>query len=79
LAPVSGRNGCIYLGVKVFNALPSDIKTEFNNPKKFKVVIQKFLYDILLFLGRMFRPSETLNLDLDTRLPMCTIVCFYTT
>jgi hypothetical protein len=27
----------------------------------------------------MFRPSETLNLDLDTRLPMCTIVCFYTT
>ena len=32
-----------YLGVKVFNALPSDIKTEFNNPKKFKVVLQKFL------------------------------------
>ena len=23
--------------------LPSDIKTEFNNPKKFKVVLQKFL------------------------------------
>jgi len=34
-----------YLGVKVFNALPSDIKTEFNNPKKFKVVLQKFLYE----------------------------------
>jgi hypothetical protein len=44
LAPVSGRNGCIYLGVKVFNALPSDIKTEFNNPKKFKVVLPTFLY-----------------------------------
>jgi hypothetical protein len=34
-----------YLGVKVFNALPFDIKTEFNNPKKFKVVLQKFLYE----------------------------------
>jgi len=34
-----------YLGVKVFNALPADIKTEFNNPKKFKVVLQNFLYE----------------------------------
>jgi len=32
-----------YLGVNVFNVLPSDIKTEFNNPKKFKVVLQEFL------------------------------------
>jgi hypothetical protein len=31
-----------YLGVGVFSALHSDIKTEFNNPKKFKVVLQKF-------------------------------------
>ena len=37
------QKGVYYLGVKVFNALPSDIKTEFNNPKKFKVVLQKFL------------------------------------
>jgi hypothetical protein len=37
------QKGVYYLGVKVFNALPSDIKTEFNNPKKFKVVPQKFL------------------------------------
>jgi len=28
-----------YLGIKVFNALPSDTKTEFNNPKEFKVVL----------------------------------------
>jgi len=28
-----------YVGVKVFNVLPSDIKSEFNNPKKFKVVL----------------------------------------
>jgi len=37
------QKGVYYLGVKVFNALPSDIKIEFNNPKKFKVVLQKFL------------------------------------
>jgi hypothetical protein len=38
------KKGVYYLGVKVFIALPFDIKTEFNNPKKFKVVLQKFLY-----------------------------------
>ena len=32
-----------YLGVKEFSALPSDIKAEFNDPKKFKVVLQNFL------------------------------------
>jgi hypothetical protein len=39
------QKGVYYLGVKVFNALPFDIKTEFNNPKKFKVVLQKLLYE----------------------------------
>jgi hypothetical protein len=41
------QRGVYYLGFKVFNALPSDIKTEFNNPKKFKikVVLKKFLYE----------------------------------
>jgi len=39
------QKGVCYLGVKVFNALPSDIKTEFNNPGNFKVVLQKFLYE----------------------------------
>jgi hypothetical protein len=38
------QKGVYYLGMKVFNALPSDIKTGFNN-KKFKVVPQKFLYE----------------------------------
>jgi len=37
--------GVYYLGVKLFSALPSDIETEFNNPKKFKVVLQKSLYE----------------------------------
>ena len=32
------------LGGKVFNMLPSYKKTEFDHPKKFKVVLQKFLY-----------------------------------
>jgi hypothetical protein len=40
---VKYKKGVYYLGVKVFNAFPSDIKTEFNNPKKFKVVLQKFV------------------------------------
>jgi hypothetical protein len=34
------RKAVYCLGVKVFNALPSDIKSEFNNPKKFKVGIK---------------------------------------
>jgi hypothetical protein len=27
------QKGVYYLGVKIFNALPPNIKTEFNNPK----------------------------------------------
>jgi len=34
-----------YLGVKVFSKLPTYIKIESDNPKKFKVVLQKFLYE----------------------------------
>jgi hypothetical protein len=39
------QKGVYHFGVKVFNALPPNIKTEFNNPKKFKGVLQKFLYE----------------------------------
>jgi hypothetical protein len=35
------QKGVYYLGVKVFNMLPSYIKTESDNPKKFKVVFIK--------------------------------------
>jgi len=35
------QKGVYYLGVKAFNMLPSYIKTDFDNPKKFKVVLQK--------------------------------------
>jgi hypothetical protein len=37
------QKGVYCLGVKVFNTLPSYIKTEFDNPKIFKAVLQKFL------------------------------------
>ena len=39
------QKGVYCLGVKVFNMLPLYIKTEFDNPKKFKVALQKFLHD----------------------------------
>ena len=39
------QKGVYYSGVKVFNMLPSYTKTELDNPKKFKVVLQKFLYE----------------------------------
>jgi hypothetical protein len=45
------QKGVYYLGIKVFNALTSDIKLEFNNPKKFKVVLKK-LYEKSFILWR---------------------------
>ena len=38
------KKAVYYIGVKVFNMLYSYIQTEFDNPKKFKAVSQKFLY-----------------------------------
>jgi hypothetical protein len=39
------REGVYYTGFKVLNMLPIYIKTEFDNPKKFKVVLQRFLHE----------------------------------
>jgi len=39
------QKGVYYLGVKVFNMLPSYIKIESDNSKKFKLILQKFLYE----------------------------------
>ena len=39
------HKGVYYLGVKMFNMLPSYIKTQSDNCKKFKVVLQKFSYE----------------------------------
>ena len=38
------QKGAYCLGVKVYNMLPSYIKTESDNPKKFKTVLQNVLY-----------------------------------
>jgi len=63
-ANVTGyQKGVYYLGVKVFNMLCSCIKTESDNPKKFKVVLQKFfIWKFLLFLGWIFWTSQKLNI-----------------
>jgi hypothetical protein len=39
------QKGVSNVGTKVFNMLSSYIKVEFDNPKKFKLVLQKFLYE----------------------------------
>ena len=39
------QKGVRCLGVKVFNILPSYIKVESDNPKKFKLILQKCLYE----------------------------------
>jgi hypothetical protein len=47
------QKGVYYIGVKVFNMLSSYIKTEFDNPKKFKVVLQNFFYMKIPFIPWM--------------------------
>ena len=39
------QKGVHYIGVKVFNMLPFYIEAEGDNPKKFKAVLQKHLYE----------------------------------
>jgi len=54
------QKGVHYLGVKVFNMLLSYIKTEFENPKKFKVLLQKFLYEnSFYFLDEYFKLQKS--------------------
>jgi hypothetical protein len=49
------QKGVYYLGVKVFNMLPSYIKIEYDNSKKFKFVLQEFLYaNSFYFLDEYF-------------------------
>jgi hypothetical protein len=37
------QKGVLYSGIKVFNALPTTIKTVSNNPKKFKTTLKRYL------------------------------------
>jgi hypothetical protein len=39
------QKGVSSVGTNVFNMLSSYIKVESDNPKKFKLVLQKFLYE----------------------------------
>jgi len=39
------QKGVDYLGVKVFNKLPTYTKIESDNTKKFKFILQKFLFE----------------------------------
>jgi len=49
------QTGVYYLGVKVFNILPSYIKIESDNRKKCKLILQKFLYENSFYsLGEYF-------------------------
>ena len=38
------KKGVYFVGIKIYNSLPSDIKNFSNNPKKFKTVLKTFLY-----------------------------------
>jgi hypothetical protein len=39
------KNGVLYRGVRMYNSLPAYIKNESHNPKKFKAVLKRFLYN----------------------------------
>jgi hypothetical protein len=38
------QKGVYYLGIKIFNSLPQDIKTYIDNPRTFKKAVKNFLY-----------------------------------
>jgi hypothetical protein len=35
----------MYIGVKLYNSLPTYIKTEINNPRRFELLLKKFLLE----------------------------------
>ena len=43
------RKEAYYLGIKIFNNLPSEIKNVAGNQKKFKIALKKFLYPYSLY------------------------------
>jgi hypothetical protein len=67
-----------YLGVKVFNMLPSYIKTEFENPKEFKVVLQKFLYENFFYsLDESFELQKKLKITYYLNRHMKDLTCMH--
>jgi hypothetical protein len=56
------QKGVSNLGTKVFNMLPSYIKLESDNPKKFKLILQKFLYKNSFYsLDEYFQSQKVKN------------------
>ena len=54
------QKGVSNLGAKVFNMLPSNIKMKSDNPKKFKMALQNFLYENSFYsLDEYFSLSES--------------------
>jgi len=49
VTPTKYQEGVYCLGVKMFNMLPSYIKRESDSPRKFKLILQKFLYENSLY------------------------------
>ena len=43
------QKGAYYLGINIFNNLPSEIKNVASNQKKFKIALKKFLYTYSLY------------------------------
>jgi hypothetical protein len=54
------QKGVYYQGIKVFNALPPYIKMEFDNPMKFKRILQKCLHENSFYsLNEYFDKKKT--------------------
>ena len=47
------QKGAYYLGIKILNNLPFEIKNVAGNQKKFKIAFKKFLYTFILHNGRV--------------------------
>jgi hypothetical protein len=52
------QKGVSNLGAKVFNMLPSYIKIESGNRKKFKLVLQKILYENSFYFLNEYLQSQ---------------------
>jgi hypothetical protein len=72
------QKGVYYLGVRVFNMLPFYIKTEFDSPKKFRVVLQKLLHENSLYsLDEYFELQKSLIFAYDLDRYMKVLACMF--
>jgi hypothetical protein len=49
------QKGAYYLGIKIFNNLPLEIKNVAGNQKKFKIALKKFLYTYSFYTIEEYR------------------------